>query len=160
MVTSRGGPLIAISFIVALMLTLVPIPEWAESLRPEWVAMVLIYWCIALPDRVGIVVAFFIGLFLDVAGGALLGQNSLALSVIAYLSLKLHQRMRLFPVWQQSMSILLLVTLHQMIGLWIKGLIGQTTPGWAYWLPSVSSMLLWPLVFSILRFMRRYYRIR
>lgn len=160
MVTSRGGPIIAITFIIALMLTLVPLPEWAKAVRPEWVAMVLIYWCIALPDRVGIVVAFFIGIFLDVSSGSLLGQSSLALAVVAFLSIKLHQRMRLFPVWQQAMSVLLLVTLHQMITLWIKGLIGQTSPGWAYWLPSVSSMMLWPMVFSVLRFIRRYYRIR
>jgi len=160
MVTSQGGFWIFLTFIASLILTLIPIPEWAEAVRPEWVAMTLIYWCIALPHRVGIAIAWFVGLLLDVSTGALLGQNALALSVVAFLALKLHQRLRLFPIWQQSMSILLLVTLHQMIVLWVKGVIGHSTPGWAYWLPSVSSMMLWPMTFSILRFIRRYYRIR
>jgi rod shape-determining protein MreD len=160
LVNRKGGLVILLSFVASLMLTIFPIPEWAETVRPEWVAMVLIYWCIALPDRVGIFTAWFVGLTLDVASGALLGQNALALSVLAFLALKLHLRIRLFPLWQQSMSILLLVTLHQMITLWIKGVVGQSTHSWAYWLPSISSMMLWPLVYMTLRFFRRYYRIR
>ena len=109
---------------------------------------------------VGAIAGWLAGLMMDVANGALLGQNALALAVVAYLALRLHQRIRLFPLWQQSVSILLLVTLHLMLVLWIKGAVGQSAETWAYWLPALTSMLAWPLVFIILRGLRRNYRVR
>lgn len=159
-VKPQGGIIIFITFVVALVLTMIPLPDWGEALRPEWVAMVTIYWCIALPHRVGVFIAWMVGLLLDVASGALLGQNAIAMALIAYLAIKLHLRIRLFPLWQQAMSILVLIALYQMLTLWIKGMIGATTQGWTYWLHSVSSMFFWPFVFLILRYLRRYYKVR
>lgn len=156
----RGGATILLSFILALLLQMFALPDWAQSLRPDWVALVLIYWCIALPERVGVVIGWLAGLMLDVSNGALLGQNALALAIVAYLALRLHQRIRLFPLWQQSVSVLLLITLHLMLVLWIKGAVGQSTETWAYWLPAVTSMLLWPPVYIVLRGLRRSYRVR
>jgi rod shape-determining protein MreD len=156
----RGGATILISFILALLLQMFALPDWAQSLRPDWVALVLIYWCIALPERVGVGVGWFAGLILDVSNGALLGQNALTLAIVAYLALRLHQRIRLFPLWQQSVSVLLLITLHLMLVLWIKGAVGQSTETWAYWLPALTSMLLWPPVYIVLRGLRRSYRVR
>ncbi|WP_455204044.1 rod shape-determining protein MreD [Kaarinaea lacus] len=156
----QGGLIIFATFIAALLLTMMPLPDWGETLRPEWVAMVLIYWCIALPNRVGVFIAWFVGLFLDVASGALLGQNAVAMALIAYLAIKLHLRIRLFPLWQQAMSVLVLVALYQMLTLWIKGMIGSTTQGWSYWVHSLTSMLMWPVVFLLLRFLRRYFKVR
>jgi rod shape-determining protein MreD len=151
----HGGMTIFLSFICALLLQMFDLPEWAEVLRPDWVALVLVYWCIALPERVGVGVGWLSGLMLDVANGALLGQNALTLAIVAYLALRLHQRIRLFPLWQQAVSVLLLVTLHLMLVLWIKGALGQSAETLAYWLPALSSMLAWPLVFVILRSLRR-----
>lgn len=156
----QGGGLIALTFILALMGHMVALPDWAENLRPDWLILVLIYWCIALPERVGVGIGWLAGLLLDVANGALLGQNAFALAIVAYLAIRLHQRMRLFPLWQQSVSVLLLVLLHLMLVLWVKGAIGQPTGTWAYWLPALTSMLLWPMVFMILRSLRRSYCIR
>lgn len=156
----HGGATLLLSFIFALLLQMFALPDWAEALRPDWVALVLIYWCIALPERVGVGSGWIIGLILDVANGALLGQNALALAIVAYLALRLHQRIRLFPLWQQSVSVLLLITLHLMLVLWIKGAVGQSAETWAYWLPALTSMLAWPLVFLILRGLRRSYRVR
>lgn len=150
-----GRGVIIISFVLALLLTIFPLPEWAVSLRPEWVALVLIYWVLALPHRVGVGYAWVVGLFLDVLRGAILGQHALALTVIAYLALKLHQRIRVYPLWQQSLSILILVTLFQLLVLWINGIIGKPTSSWAYWIPALTSMLIWPAVYLILRHVRR-----
>ncbi len=155
-----GGGIIVMSFIVALVAHMVVLPDWAQNLRPDWVALVLIYWCIALPDRVGVGIGWMVGLMLDVAGGALLGQNALTLAIVAYLAIRLHQRIRLFPVWQQSVSVLLLILLHLMLALWIKGALSQSTETWAYWLPALTSMLLWPVVFTGMRWLRRTYRVR
>lgn len=156
----QGGWIIAVTFVFALMLTMLPFPLWLQSFRPEWMAMALIYWCIALPDRMGVVIGWFIGLITDVASGSLMGQNGLTFALLAFLSIKLHQRMRLFPLWQQAMSVMILIALFQMITLWIRGSIGQSPPSWAYWFPSLTSMLTWPLVYIMLRGVRRQFHIR
>lgn len=150
-----GGGVIVFTLIVALILTVVPMPDWLVDARPEWVALCLMYWCIALPQRVGVGTAWVAGLFLDVLRGALLGQHALALAVVAYLALLLHQRIRVNPVWQQSLSVLVLVTIYQILVLWVNGIIGKPSASWTSWLPSVASMLVWPLVFAALRSLRR-----
>jgi len=157
---SQGGIVILISLIVALTLMIMPMPEWAEASRPQWLIMTVIYWCIALPDRVGVIIAWLTGLVLDVATGSLLGQNAMAFAVVAFLAIKLHQRIRLFPIWQQALSILILVALYQIIILWAKGFTGQSAQDWSYWLASIASMVLWPIVFKLLRGVRRFYRVR
>ena len=156
----QGGFVIIITFIVALTLMMMPLPAWAEAARPQWLMMVVIYWCIALPDRFGVIFAWMAGLVLDVATGALLGQNALAFGIVAFLAIKLHLRIRLFPLWQQALSILILIALYQIITLWVKGFTGQSAQTWAYWLASLTSMLLWPFVFTLLRGVRRFYRVR
>lgn len=155
----RGGWIIIASFFVAYILTVLPLPGWAALLRPEWIALVLIYWCMALPQRVGVGVAWIAGLFLDVIRGGLLGQQALSLCIVAYITLKLYQRIRVAPLWQQSFSILVLMILHMLVVLWIKGIIGQPPQSWTYWLPALTSMLLWPVTFSGLRELRRHYHV-
>lgn len=156
----HGGWIILLSFIAAIMLTLVPLPDWAAYLRPEWVSIVLIYWCMALPERVGVGIGWLAGLFLDVVHGAVLGQYALALSLIAYFTLNLHQRLRVYPVVQQALVVLLLVLFQQVLVIWIKGFIGDPPQSLQYWIPPLTSMLLWPWVFVILRDMRRKYQVR
>lgn len=155
----QNGWAIITSFVAALMLTMLPLPDWAEPARPEWVAMVLIYWCMALPTRVGIGIGWLMGLLVDVTRGALLGQHALALALVAYITLTLHQRLRVYPLWQQSLVVLMLVALAQLLVLWVRGVIGQSPGSWGYWLPSVTSMLLWPWMFLILRDVRRHFRV-
>ena len=156
----QGGWVIFLSFIAALMLTLVPLPDWAAYLRPEWVTIVLIYWCMALPERVGVGIGWLAGLFLDVVHGAVLGQYAMALALIAYFTLNLHQRLRVYPMGQQALVVLLLVLLQQLLVIWIKGFIGESVDSLRYWLPSLTTMLLWPWLFVILRDLRRQYGVR
>lgn len=155
----RGGWIIMLTFIAALMLTILPLPDWAIMLRPEWVAMVLIYWCMALPGRVGVGVGWLSGLLLDVLGGTVLGQHALGLALVAFLTLKLYQRIRVFPVWQQSLSVFAFILANQIIVIWIMGIIGNSQYDWSYWLPSITSMLLWPWVFIFLRNTRRRFKV-
>lgn len=156
----RGGWVILMTFIAAIMLTLVPLPEWAVYLRPEWVTMVLIYWCMALPERVGVGIGWVAGLFLDVIHGAILGQYAMVLALIAYFTLNLHQRLRVFPMAQQALVVVLLVLFQQLVVVWIKGFIGDPSDSLRSWLPSLTTMLLWPWLFVILRDLRRHYQVR
>lgn len=154
----HGNGVILLTFVAAFMLTLLPLPEWAEHLRPAWVTMVLIYWCLALPQRIGVVSGWVAGLFLDVVNGALLGQYALALALIAFIIHGMHRRVRLYPVWQQAMMVMLLLLMQQLLVIWVRGFIGQSPDTLLHWLPAFTSMLLWPWLFIILRDVRRRYR--
>lgn len=156
---SGGGLIIATSLVVALALTILPLPDWLSMLRPEWVALVLIYWCMALPGRVGVGIAWTTGLLLDVLRAALLGQHALSLAIVAYITLQLYQRIRVFPLWQQAVSVFVLILLHLMLQLWIKGISGSPPQALTFLLPALSSMLLWPIMFLGLRRLRRRYRV-
>jgi len=156
----RGGGVILLTFVVALLLTIVPLPEWARYARPDWVGLVLIYWCLALPDRVGVITGWFAGLLVDLVTGTILGQHALSLTIVAYLTQRLHQRIRLFPILQQAFTVMILLILHQLLALWISRIIGRPGAPWYFWAPSLLGMLLWPVVFVMLRNMRHRFRVR
>lgn len=147
------------SFVAALLLSMVVMPGWAAPFRPEWTVLVLIYWCLALPHRVSVGYGWLVGLCVDVLSGALLGQHALGFAVIAYLVVKLHQRLRVFPIWQQALSVMVFVALEQLLVLWVQGMIGMARESWTYWLPSIVSGLLWPWMFLLLRRLRRRFRV-
>ena len=147
------------TFTVAFIFALVPVPAWLMWARPEWLALVLVYWTIALPHRVGIFTGLILGLVLDVLEGAVLGQNALALTVLGALALILYQRMRVTSVWQQSAMVFLLVGINQLICQWIQNLQGVAAPSLLFLLPALSSALLWPVILHVLRLLRRYYQV-
>lgn len=155
----HGGSIIFLSLTVALLLTTLPLPEQLRVMRPDWVLLVLIYWAMALPHRVGVGIGWLMGLINDVLTGMLLGQHALAYCLVIFLTLKLHQRLRLYPLWQQAQSILVLLTLGQLLLLWINGMIGRPIHSWWYWAPSVIGALLWPILFIFLRGLRRAFRV-
>jgi rod shape-determining protein MreD len=154
-----GGWVILLSFIVAFLLDTVALPLWTGRLWPDWLILVLIYWCMALPHRVGIGTGWLFGLLLDVARGTLIGQHALGLALVAYFILRTYRRIRLFPVWQQSLSILFFILAEKLLIFWINGMTGYPpADGW-FLLPVLSDVLLWPLIFIVLRDVRRYFHI-
>ena len=154
-----GGWIILVSFIVALLLTSIPVPEWVERFRPNWLCLVLIYWCMAAPARVGVGTGWLLGLFLDAARGTLLGQHALALALVAFLTLRTYRRIRVFPLWQQSLSILMFLLVNQVSVFWINGIVGYPPRDLWYLTPAVGGMLLWPWVFIILRDLHQRFQI-
>jgi len=157
--TRAGYTAIALSFLVALMLTALPMPAWAALWRPAWVALVLIYWCMAAPSYTGVIMGWALGLFLDVLAGTLLGQHALALAVVAFVAHHFHRQVRVLPIWQQSVSVFGLVFLYQALILWITGIQGLPVLASAYWSAPLVSMLLWPWIFIVLRDVRRRYQV-
>jgi rod shape-determining protein MreD len=154
---AQGRMVIFLSLVAALLLTIMPMPLWAQWGRPEWVAMVLLYWVMALPERVGIGIAGLTGLALDIVEGAPLGQNMFALGVLTYLVLILYQRMRMFTPLQQSAVIFVLVGLNQLLCHWVQTLIGTPSPNLLFILPALVSAMIWPWLLIFLRFLRRHY---
>ena len=156
---NTGGWIIFTSLLIAFLLTALPLPNWANHWRPAWVALVLIYWCMALPCRIGIGIAWCSGLMLDVQQGALLGQNALGLALIAYFIIQTHKRFRIFPLVQQSCLIGFIIIFYLLISSWVRGIMGIPPQTWTYWMPAFTSMILWPWVFVILRDTRRKYNV-
>ena len=147
----QGLGVILFTFAIAMALMIIPLPNWADAFRPAWVAMVLIYWCIALPSRVNIGLAWLIGLLVDIMVATLLGQHAIAFAVIAFLAVKLHQQIRVYPLWQQSLSVFTLIALGLLLNVWILGIIGQAPKSWLYWAPAITSALLWPWFYVLMR---------
>ena len=157
--SAQGYWVILLSLLVALLFALVPLPAWSVWVRPEWVALTLIYWCLALPHRVGILSALAVGLLLDVLEGAVLGQNALSLVVFALLCLILYQRVRVFSLVQQAGVVFVLVGINQLICQWVQNLQGAGAQSLLFLLPALSSAVIWPLVLHYLRAVRRHYRV-
>ncbi len=154
---AQGYWLIVTSFLVAYVLAVLPMPQWLMWARPEWLALVLIYWVIALPHRVGMLSALVLGVMLDALEGAVLGQNAFSLVVVALLCLILYQRLRVFSVLQQAGTVFVLVGINQLVCQWVQNLEGVGSPSMVFLLPAVSSALLWPVVLQVLRRLRRHY---
>lgn len=161
MADNRPGAVVLIwaTFIIGMVLLIMPKPDFVPTeldyLRPDWVALVLVYWIIALPHRVGIITAWTVGIVVDVLMGGLLGQHALAYVIIAYISGSLYQRLRMFSVWQQALIVFAMLGINQLINFWIDSLAGLTE--WKLWylLPAVSGAFLWPWAFLFLRGLRR-----
>ena len=156
----HGGWIIIATFVLAALFTVLPLPEWLEAYRPEWVALVVIYWVMALPDRIGLFTAWIVGFFIDVLEGSLLGLNALALALVAYLALSLYQRMRMFTAIQQSSTILILVGIHQLLSFWVLTANSENTaPNLIFMVSALSSAIIWPFVFLGLRYVRRTFNV-
>lgn len=146
---------ILLTFLIAVLLTPIPLPETIAPLRPYWVALVLIFWAIEAPERVGMGAAFAAGLLLDLMTGDLLGRHALSLVIIAFIVARFRLRLRFFPLWQQSLAVAGLLLNDAVIQVWIDGLSGTALPDWRYWLSPILGMLLWPWVFLALESARR-----
>lgn len=151
--------LIPLTVAFALMLAMVPLPEVAEPYRPDWVTMVAIYWAMATPRRFGLLAAWIAGLLLDVALGNLLGQNALGLVLAVAFVERGHQRLRVFPVAQQTLVVIALLFLKQAAVLWTSGMAGRAPDEpWLYFAAPLTALVFWPILFTILRDLRRRYQ--
>ena len=129
---SNNGWVIWVSLILALVLSVGPVPSFMEIGRPLWLALFLTYWTLALPHRVGMTTAWVLGLAEDVLYGTLLGQNALILALITFL-------------------VLVVFGLAQLVQLWLNALTGNRPPTLVFLLPALVSALLWPWVYAALR---------
>jgi len=147
------------TLIVALMLQMWPLPQWLEYARPEWVVLAMLYWALAMPERVGVTVAWVVGLFLDVSQGAIIGQHAVGLVIIVFVINTQYQRIRVFSLAQQALVVLLLLLIKQLLVLWVSGMVGQAPDIGLYFLPAVTGAIVWPWVFIVLRDLRRRFTI-
>lgn len=137
---------VVITIIIAMMLMVLPLPNWVEAFRPDWVALILIYWAMTLPRTWGVGSAWITGLILDVAQGTILGQHALALCLIVFVTVRIHLLMRVFPMSQMTVTVFALLALYQFILFWINGVAGIPSPAITYWAPVIGGAIMWPVI--------------
>jgi rod shape-determining protein MreD len=155
-----GSFRIILTLVLAMCLRIAPWPGEMAALNPDWVLLVLIYWSLAIPERVGIFHAWTFGLLTDVLTGRLLGQYALAYSLVIYICLKLHKRLRQFPLLQQALFIFFCLLLSQLLLFFIKNLQHPAQLHASFWLPVFTGTFCWPLIHGVLRFVRLSRRLR
>lgn len=148
-----------ISLLIAIILALLPMPEWTIWLRPAWVLMVLIYWSMMTPYQVSVGIAWFTGLIIDLLNGTLLGEHALAFTVVIYFVAKIHIRLRMYPMLQQGISVFFFTLIYLFILYCTQGFIGELPGSRLYWLSAVTSMLLWPWLYVVMRDCRLWFKV-
>ncbi len=148
-----------LTIVLTMVLKIMPLPQTLEYLNPDWVLLALIYWSLALPERLGVFNAWVVGLLVDVLTGRLLGQTALIYSLVSYFCVKLHKRIRHYPLPQQSLFVFVCLLSGQVIVFWIESMQAANRLPLAFWYPVFTGTLLWPVVYLLLRLIRALGRI-
>ncbi len=135
---------------IASSLLVIPLPDNLAFIRIPWLPLSIIFFSIMTPSLFGILSAWLIGFVADLLQGDILGQNAVALSVIAYLSYRFHLQIRIFPIWQMMITVLLLLSLNELILLWVKGISGQIFFNYTRWIAIIIGTLIWPIFMTLL----------
>lgn len=159
-ITGHGTGSIYLTILSALILSILPMPSLLDYHRPDWLALVVMYWVIALPHRVNLGTAWVAGLLLDILLGSTLGIHALSMAIMAYVAALQFQKIRNFSVWQQALVMGCISLLGQLTVFWAEHLFGVATLNYRLFWASLSTLLLWPLTFVTLRKLRRRFRIR
>ena len=150
MIRARNSWLLPLSVFVSLLLGLLPLPELLLPLRPYWLALVVAYWVIEDPDRVGLGFAFAMGLLADLAFGGLLGEQALRLVVMAFILQRFRAQLRFFPLSQQALAIGGLLVNDRVVTAAVHFTLGEPQLPWTFWWAPLLGMLLWGPVFLLL----------
>lgn len=145
-----------LSLFLAFVLAVLPLPQGLSYWRPEFVTIVLVFWILNAPNLVSIWFAFFVGLLLDVLFATPFGVHSLVLSLVAWVARLSLRWVPVFSVWQTSGLVLGLVLVSLATKRILLGIVGGAPDSLWYWLPALTSALVWPTVMvSLRRFTQR-----
>lgn len=143
----RAATILA-SLALALLLNFLP---WNNvALVPDFVALVLAFWCVRQPRLVGLGAAWLMGLLIDAGNGVLLGQHALAYSLLAFAAIALSRRILWFPLWSQALHVAALLLFAQGVAALVRLAAGAEFPGWSIVAGPLIGAVLWPLVSMLL----------
>ena len=159
---SAGNLLLGLlaSLVVALVLMVVQLPDWLYNFWPDWVALVLIYWALAVPSRIGPFMGFVIGTILEVMLVRKFGVLGLGFAVLAFIANSANQQLRMMTLWQQTLLIALFMLAFKIITGWLYGIVSDFTISREYWFSLLGNMFVWPFLFILMEEIRRALRIR
>jgi rod shape-determining protein MreD len=141
-----------LSAVVALVLTVLPLPRWLDVVRPAFLVLTVLYWSVNAPRAGGLAIGFFAGLMLDVFQGPVLGEHALALSLITYIAVREHQRIRSKPAIQQAMIVFAALVVYEVVLFMIDGWTGHPVTSPVRWVHTLSGALIWPPAAAILSY--------
>jgi len=157
--TSRLFVGVSFSAFVALVLTVVQLPPWLFYFWPEWIAIVLIYWALIAPKRIGPFAGFVIGTLLEVLFVRKFGVLGFGFATLAFMVNSASQQLRALSIWQQMLSVGLFVSIFKLLIGWLSGLVAGFTITTDYWYSIIGSVLIWPFAYILLEELRRAVRI-
>ena len=158
-IPSHANWVIWASLALALMLGIMPMPEWARLLRPDWALLVLLFWVLEVPQRVGVTVAFIVGICLDILHETPLGQHAIGLVLVAYLAHIGHRQVQQFPLWQRTLVVMTLLMVFELTQIWIEGANGRDLHWESRAYPILTGLILWPWLHLMLRDCRIRFRV-
>jgi rod shape-determining protein MreD len=157
---AHNGVIILLTLLVAVMASIMPLPLSVDAFRPDWVLIVLIYWCMALPGRVNIITAWVMGFLLDVLLGSVLGVHAAAMAISVFIVAENYQKIRNFSIWQQALITGVLAALYHLVVFWLQRFLIDASFLPSYLYPVITTIVLWPWVFYLLRKVRRHFSIK
>jgi rod shape-determining protein MreD len=160
MQAKNNNYIIWLTIFVSLLLTIMPLPISIDAYRPNWALLALAYWSIALPYRLNVLSAWFVGFIIDVLLGSLLGVNAFASALIIFITANNFQKIRNFSLWQQSLIIALLTSLYHLIVFWVQRFFFDVDFSFNYLKPVITTTFMWWVVFLLLRKVRRQFKVR
>lgn len=139
-----------ITLILAILLSVILLPHWLEYFRPQWVLLLLVYWALYADNKVGVGIAWFLGLLLDLLSGSILCEHALGLVIISYIAIVFQRQIRMFPVWQQAGVVFVFTLIYLGLIFWIQSIASSAPSLGMFWMTSITTAVFWPLVVKVL----------
>ena len=149
-----------VSLGLAMLFNIYPLPAFLSYLRPESLCLLVMYWVLVAPQRLGIAFAFSVGLLQSLVESSIWGGYSLALCAIVYLCLKFQTRLRNYSLVHQSLWVFIWIFVHQVIVSWVQGLAGYEISFWHQVASALLSATCWPFLFVSMNWLRRSYHVQ
>lgn len=137
--------------LLSIVLTIIPLPDLINSFRLPWLMMTVIYFSIFNVALIGVFSAWLSGLILDLMAGGLMGENAMILSVISYLSYRFRFQIRVYPIWQIMVVVLLFLSLGELLSLWIQGVSGTMNISVIVWINISIAVIIWPIFMGFIQ---------
>lgn len=150
-------PLVVIwlTLLLALCLQVMPLADGWQVFRPDWLGLMLIYWCMREPDQVGVFHGFVLGILLDLIEGTPLGQHAILFSLLAFLCALVYARFRAYSLLQQALLVVVLLGIVQLVDQWLRSLVGDFSIHLAFLISSAVSAVLWPWLATMFAALQR-----
>ena len=147
--------IIPFTLLAAMLLTILPYPDWMQFAVPHWVTLVLFYWCLAVPEKIGVGTGWITGLLMDLLLHTLFGAYAITKAFVAMAGITSHRRMRMYHLWRQCIIVFVICCIEVAFIGWVFHLTNDTPLKIVYWQSALTTALVWPVVYTLLRFLRQ-----
>ncbi|EKE01957.1 MAG: hypothetical protein ACD_21C00015G0004 [uncultured bacterium] len=148
---------IFVSFLVALIFTVLHLPSWIEWVYPEWLVITVLYWAFVMPQRVNVGIAWLVGVFLDMLYNAPIGEHALALVLVIYFVIKFGEKIRLLCFWKKAVVVFSLIISCQLLPALMQVYLGGRFCFWSILSRAIASTLIWLIIVLLFDYKRRLY---